>query len=149
MPMITKSNYKDYVDAEELRTKRKYGSSIYLPSGTSIYLPHGEGLSDIVSNITSFYQNNKDLINSGIDTVGKVSNLATNIAKNIADVKNIHRLKKEQTKKQGEGINSAYPKYTMADFGKKNISKHYTDKQKEELANEIASVGSGFQILNE
>jgi len=47
MPAITDQNWRDYVEDEDLLSMRKYGGSVYLPTGDSIYLPKGEGLSSL------------------------------------------------------------------------------------------------------
>ena len=145
--MITDANMCEYEDKEQLLTRRKYGSSIYLPRGYSIYLPQkgGDGITDVMSNIAQFVGNNKDVINAGLDTASKVAKLGIDISKGVEEVKN---LKAMRQRKEGSGL---YPEYSLSDLGSsvtRSTGAKKKNKQQKTLVEKIAS-GSGFEILTQ
>ena len=96
MSFILPRDQIKYIDKIERERILAYGSSFYLPKdgdglnnlGEQYY---GEDLGDVIKNIFSFINTNKDSIKNVSETIGSVGNTASNITKNI--IENIQKAK--------------------------------------------------------
>jgi hypothetical protein len=97
---------------DEKRSKNMYKGTMYRGNGflhrtPKAYLQRQGGIIDL-SSIVNFVKDNKDLLKSGVDTVGSMANMGKTIAETVKSgkelevekVKQLNQKNKKKTKKQ-------------------------------------------------
>ena len=127
MPLILEFDKQNYVDKNDIRRLKSYGSSLWIPKGKALFLPKevdGDGIGDIFSNVAKFVSDNKDTIKNVGDVVSSIGQTASNITGNVIDnVRKINELKalKEQLNANKEPAISDESKDRIINVGKKKV----------------------------